>query len=755
MKAENLLRLRDAGFPVPDFRIVSDPAETDLGFSSAERFAVRSSFSGEDADGSSFAGQFDTLLNVPRDEVPAAVEKVLQSRNKENVGVYRNAMGVNGTSGGTVPAGSVIIQEMVQPDLAGVLFTANPMGLLNETVIVAGAGLGSAVVEDRADTTTYYYNRDDALYYSESDGEAAPHLTGDQLQKLVELAGRVEALYGRPMDLEYAIAGDRIWLLQARPVTTLSGKDPVVLDSSNIVESYPGLTLPLSQSFAKEIYYEIFKALLNRSTKNNPVVAEMDDALKDMVDMANGRVYYRITSWYRVLNLLPFSDRFIAIWQEMLGVENKQVDAGSPVKRSVKLAMLKNVLYSLRTTPQEMDKLSQFYDAYSAGLRDDLDRLTQAPPDAASQREKLARLLDKYQRLKADIIPRWDITLTNDMDAFLFTALSGKRGKDRLSNLSDLESMRPARAMQALAQTAREKGMDSAAYASAKAAYIDEYGDRCLGELKLETRTYRTDPQLVDDYIRQQLDQNTEALPAPAPAAEDRERNPFVRRAKISIRNREISRLNRTRIYGIGRTIFTEAGKALRELDLLDDPMDVFYLTIPELRDFAASGAGAPLPEPSFRERVRSRKEQYAQFAQLPAYSRLVYDGVIRDKQVRNLTAEDTLRGNELRGLGVSAGRARGEALVVETPDLTLNAAGKILVTHSTDPGWVFLIQNASGIVAEKGSLLSHTAIITRELGKPAVVGVKDAVRRIRTGMLLDVDAGTGTVRILSEEETA
>ena len=751
MKAENLLRLRDAGFPVPDFRIVSDPAETDLGFSYAERFAVRSSFSVEDADGSSFAGQFDTLLNVPRDEVPAAVEKVLQSRNKENVGVYRNAMGVNGTSGGTVPAGSVIIQEMVQPDLAGVLFTANPMGLLNETVIVAGAGLGSAVVEDRADTTTYYYNRDDALYYSESDGEAAPQLTGDQLQKLVELAGRVEALYGRPMDLEYAIAGDRIWLLQARPVTTLSGKDPVILDSSNIVESYP----PLSQSFAKEIYYEIFKALLNRSTKNNPVVAEMDDALKDMVDMANGRVYYRITSWYRVLNLLPFSDRFIAIWQEMLGVENKQVDAGSPVKRSVKLAMLKNVLYSLRTTPQEMDKLSQFYDAYSAGLRDDLDRLTQAPPDAASQREKLARLLDKYQRLKADIIPRWDITLTNDMDAFLFTALSGKRGKARLSNLSDLESMRPARAMQALAQTAREKGMDSAAYASAKAAYIDEYGDRCLGELKLETRTYRTDPQLVDDYIRQQLDQNAEALPAPAPAAEDRERNPFVRRAKISIRNREISRLNRTRIYGIGRTIFTEAGKALRELDLLDDPMDVFYLTIPELRDFAASGAGAPLPEPSFRERVRSRKEQYAQFAQLPAYSRLVYDGVIRDKQVRNLTAEDTLRGNELRGLGVSAGRARGEALVVETPDLTLNAAGKILVTHSTDPGWVFLIQNASGIVAEKGSLLSHTAIITRELGKPAVVGVKDAVRRIRTGMLLDVDAGTGTVRILSEEETA
>ena len=86
--------------------------------------------------------------------------------------------------------------------------------------------------------------------------------------------------------------------------------------------------------------------------------------------------------------------------------------------------------------------------------------------------------------------------------------------------------------------------------------------------------------------------------------------------------------------------------------------------------------------------------------------------------------------------------------MVIEQPDLSMDTTGKILVTHSTDPGWVFLIQNAAGIIAEKGSLLSHTAIITRERGKPAVVGVKDATRLIRTGDRVIIDADSGLVRL-------
>lgn len=746
MKAENLKILRDNGFPVPPFTVVTG-SDVDLSFSRAETFAVRSTFEGEDTGDSSFAGQFDTLLDVPRAEVASAVEQVRKSYEKETIRAYKEALlrksgeapsvAPSGPSAGTAP---VLVQEMLHPDFAGVAFSSNPTGLLNEIVLVVGEGLGDAVVEDRADTTTYYYNKDDALYYYETQG-SSPTLSEDLLKQLWDLVQRVEELYGRPMDIEYAICGDRVYLLQARPITTLSGTAPIVLDSSNIVESYPDLTLPLSQSFAKEIYYEIFRALLIRATDNDPVVTRLDPSLRDMVAMANGRVYYRITSWYNVLRLMPFSDRFIAIWQEMLGVSNKTVDSDVTVGVRTKAVMLKTILKSLRRTPAEMEDLSRFYDSYAAGLDEDLARLSRA-----EGAEKVRGLLKKYHSLKSDVIPRWDITLMNDMYAFLFTALAGKRNKEQLSNLSNLASMEPALAMNALAETARVSGMDSDAYRAQKEQYLKDFGDRCLGELKLETRTYRTNPELVDLYVERLLASGDATLERPAgPERPSRTLNPFVRRARVGIRNREISRLNRTRLYGFARTIFTEIGNAFCEMDLLDDPLDVFYLYIPELETYASwdRKEGA-----DFRRRVEERKKQYEQFAELPPYTRLVYDGQIHQKQTHGLRTDRPTAPGLLTGTGVSHGTAVGEAFVVEQPDLSMDTTGRILVTHSTDPGWVFLIQNAAGIIAEKGSLLSHTAIITRELGKPAVVGVKDATRLIRTGDTVVIDADAGTVRL-------
>ena len=751
MKAENLKILRDNGFPVPPFTVVTG-SEVDLSFSQAETFAVRSTFEGEDTGDSSFAGQFDTLLDVPRAEVASAVEQVRKSYEKETICAYREALlRKSGEAPSVVPkdhasrTAPVLVQEMLHPDMAGVAFSSNPTGLLNEIVLVVGEGLGDAVVEDRADTTTYYYNKDDALYYYETQG-ASPTLETGILETLWDLVKRVEELYGRPMDIEYAVCGTEVYLLQARPITTFRGKDLIVLDSSNIVESYPDLTLPLSMSFAKEIYYEIFRALLVRATNGSSVVSELDASLRDMVAMANGRVYYRITSWYDILRLMPFSDRFIAIWQEMLGVSNKAVDSDLKVPIRTKAVMLKTILNYLQITPREMDKLSEFYETYANDLEQELDRLARAEGT-----EKVRGLLRKYHSLKNDVIPRWDITLMNDMYAFLFTALSGKKNREQLSNLSNLASMEPAKAMNALAETARTQGMDSDAYRTQKEQFLSDYGDRCLGELKLETRTYRTNPELVDLYVERLSEPaNTPSAPSAQNAVPSRTLNPFVRRARIGIRNREISRLNRTRLYGFGRTIFTEIGNALYDMDLLDDPLDVFYLYIPELETYASwdRKEGA-----DFRRRVNERKKQYEQFAELPPYTRLVYDGQIHQKQTHGLRTDRPTAPGVMTGTGVSHGTAVGEAFVVEQPDLSMDTTGKILVTHSTDPGWVFLIQNAAGIVAEKGSLLSHTAIITRELGKPAVVGVKDATRLIQTGDTVVVDADAGTVRLSESAE--
>ena len=160
MKAENLKILRDNGFPVPPFTVVTG-SEVDLSFSQAETFAVRSTFEGEDTGDSSFAGQFDTLLDVPRAEVASAVEQVRKSYEKETIRAYREALlRKSGEAPSVVPedhasrTAPVLVQEMLHPDMAGVAFSSNPTGLLNEIVLVVGEGLGDAVVEDRADTTT-------------------------------------------------------------------------------------------------------------------------------------------------------------------------------------------------------------------------------------------------------------------------------------------------------------------------------------------------------------------------------------------------------------------------------------------------------------------------------------------------------------------------------------------------------------------------------------------------------------------------
>ena len=356
---------------------------------------------------------------------------------------------------------------------------------------------------------------------------------------------------------------------------------------------------------------------------------------------------------------------------------------------------------------------------------------------------KTPQLLAIYHSMLDDILARWHVTLINDVYAFLFTYLAGKRNKAALADIRNLESMKPVQRMLALVETAKQHGMDADAYRAAKAEFIRQYGDRCLGELKLETHTYRTHPGLVDDFVRARLDAPTQLPQQEAPPAKSREPF-FVRRAKTGIYNRERSRMDRTRIFGTIRAIFRAVGEELCRDGRIDDPEDVFYISVPQLE---ALGAG------DLRETVAQRKAEFRMYADLPAYSRLVFDGAIRNKRVHNASFDLLHRGDTLTGVSAALGRVTGEALVITNPDLSIDTRGKILVTRSTDPGWVFLIENAAGIIAEKGSLLSHTAIITRELQKPSMVNVHDACKRIRTGDLVELDSTAGTIRILNRND--
>ena len=722
MKAENLQILREHGLPVPKFITIKNVGELtpvqmfllkdDL------TYAVRSSFGAEDGVGCSFAGQFDTLLNVKKEDLKKAVETVLNSVKNKNVSTYSELKNIS-----VGDSGCVIIQEMIDADLSGVIFTANPMGILNETVVVVGKGLGCNVVEDKVETTTYYYNQDDDIYYYERHGKS-PRLKQDILTTLLELSEKIKKIFGYEVDIEYAIKDDKVYILQARPITTLDVSNPIILDNSNIVESYPGISLPLTQDFVKSIYHDIFYNCVLRITEDKELVDSMDVYLKDMTDIANWRVYYRISNWYAVLKLLPLSNKIIPMWQKMLGVENTHVSAPDvKVSGKTKRKIVSSFIKYMRKTPELMDELNQRF-------KDILPQCRWAINESKNREE----LFGVYEAIKKTILSDWDITLINDMYTFINTALAGNKNKEFLANIKNLESMKPVNGINMLVEIAKSAGLDSELYINSADEYINLYGDRCLSELKLETHTYRTHPELLHECVKSKMDSDVVKLQR---GPEITSKNPFVKRAKQGIMNREVSRMNRSRIFGLSREIFLKIGEYLFDARQIESKEDVFYLHMDELLDETTD----------FREIIEQRKREEKMYENVPTYSRLVFEKEVVNKSIKRGHNNILHQTNELHGIASSCGKITGEILVIDNPDDTIDTTGKILVTKSTDPGWVFLIQNAIGIIAEKGSLLSHTAIISRELHKPAVVNVKDCTKLLKTGDIVELDAFTGVVR--------
>lgn len=718
MKHKNLEILAQHGLPVPPFTVVRKGEAADLSFSKAMRFAVRSSFSMEDDAEHSFAGQFDTYLNVDRNSVADAVEKVRNSVHNQTVREYFDAIGASAADGMCV-----IVQEMVEADQSGVIFTANPLGILNETVITVGNGLGDRVVEDKIETTSYYYNNDDDLYlYHRQEG--APLLPEGLLQSLIDLSRQIKEIFHYEADIEFAIADGLPHILQVRPITTLTLDDPIILDNSNIVESYPGVSLPLTQDFVKTVYYGIFQNCIRRVTGDEALVQRLNPVLQNMVDVADWRIYYRISNWYHVLRLLPFSSRIIPMWQQMLGVGNRTVSPSQDfkVKKRTKAKILGSLIKYLCCTPKMMDELNACFGKKYAEYREKLQ-------SCKTPRE----YLDLFEYIYGDILVEWDITLINDMYAFIYTALSGKNNRERLADMRNLESMKPLLEMEALISLAGSQGVESPKYQKAEQAYLECYGDRCLAELKMETHTYRTHPEMLRKQV---LKEQGTLLPRQSVPAK-KTVNPFVKCAKVGIQNREISRMNRSRLFGISRDIFRGIGEILVENQQIECVEDVFYLYMNEL-DCSQD----------FKGLVAERKSHERVYREMAGFSRLVYAQRVFDHAVGGQGYSVNCK-QVLSGIASSAGCVEAQVLVVENASYDIDTTGKILVTRTTDPGWVFLIRNAVGIIAEKGSLLSHTAIISRELHKPAIVNVKDCTKLLHTGDRVRLNAYDGTVTII------
>ena len=355
------------------------------------------------------------------------------------------------------------------------------------------------------------------------------------VNKIIELSAELKKTFGDYIDMEFGIINKDIYILQVRNITTLDTNNPLILDNSNIVESYPGISLPLTASFVQLAYSGVFKGLAKRCIKNDKLLENYDEVLKNMVGSVNGRVYYQISNWYTVIKFLPFSKKIVPVWQEMLGVKQKKYEEDkNPLTFWQRVSIYKNSLWEAFHVQSGMKKLNEDFFKVQKHFE------TIYNEDLSNE-----ELITLFEDIKERVLENWDITLLNDMYSFLFTGLLKnslkrkditnyeKKTNDYISGIINIESLKPVCTLMELTAKAIELGIIKDIKAiksddevidylqnlkkesgnsnhSKKAStdfiisfwdYIQKYGDRALEELKLESRTYRSNPVLLMEQI--------------------------------------------------------------------------------------------------------------------------------------------------------------------------------------------------------------------------------------------------------------
>jgi pyruvate,water dikinase len=796
---------------------------------SERRVAVRSSALDEDAAEHSFAGQLESYLFVPPEEAAGRVADVWRSAFRESVLEYRRAQGLPG--GAEPPA--VLLQRMVRPDRAGVAFSADPSsGRLGTAVVSAVQGVGTALVDGDVDGDTYCIDRhgvivdrsirpqdraarptpeeEDGLRWEELGDQGEPQvLTDDEARAVADLARRAERHFDRPQDIEWAWADDTLYLLQSRPITRLAGRpDPDaplrVWDNSNIAESYSGVTTPLTFSFARHAYEEVYRGFYRVMGVPQSTIEEHSDTFRTMIGLIRGRIYYNLLSWYDSLSLLPGFRFNRAFMEDMMGV-NEQLpedllpeteDAASWTEWLAEGAtLLKSagqLIVQHWTLPRRIE-----------GFYDDLDAVL-TPPEPGLDRLRLDELADYYRHLEEELLAKWDVPIANDFFAMIFHGLSKRIAEtwtevddpinlhnNLLTGHAEVVSTEPARRMREMAERAtddealvetlctdRLPDIRSAlkAHPALKAdfeAYLDQFSDRCLDELKLESPTLRDDPMTLYRGVGRlaQRAQTTD-LP-PVGATEERLREEAEARiqdaladhplrrwvtewvlehARDRVADRENLRFERTRVFGMCRRIFVEMGRRLYAEDRLDDPRDVFYLEVEEVLGVVEGTASTT----NLQALVEARRDEFERYREEPAPpDRFRTRGAVH---AHDLIEPDEGDGHseddsaQMSGLGCCPGMVEGPVRVVDDPREASLDGDEILVAKRTDPGWITLFATCRGLLVEQGNLLSHAAIVAREMGLPAVVSLPGIADRLQDGDVVRIDGSAGTVERLGDE---
>ncbi|HCL58066.1 MAG TPA: hypothetical protein DHW82_13815 [Spirochaetia bacterium] len=793
-------------------------------------YAVRSSATDEDSKNFSFAGQLESFLYLKHDsEFYESIKKCFASAYGERAMAYRHTNGIDLSA--VRPA--VIIQQMVFGEVSGVLFTGNPLtNNTDQTLITSAYGIGEGIVSGELDSDqfvvdehrkiikTLLVKKEEQISFDSEKGsgsiklpvEAAlqekESLTESDILALYDLGRKIEKeIYsGLPEDIEWCIKDKKIYILQARPITTFShidkSKKRTIYDNSNIIESYSGVTSPLTFSFINIAFAYTYRGFMEVLRTPERRLKKLDAVLRNLLGHIKGRVYYNMNNWYRGLQEVPGYNLNRRFMEQMMGVkssvdiekENTSIWQKIFIEVPLVLKALFTFLFNLKILKFKIKKfIKNFYRDITFYLKENFE--TYPNP----------KLVETYFYVLENFAKKWSTPILNDFGTMIYYGqlkkniekLNLKDGltlqNDLLAGQGEIESTKPTKEIIGISNWIREDEnlkklfeqksekelialileSDDKTYDTLRKKlkdYIFEWGARAMNELKLEEMTIKEDPTflftMIKNYLKKEkinvkeMEAREKAISTQAEKTvfskvgffKRRKLKKLIRKSRFHIKKREELRFMRTKVFSVVRSIITAMGKRFEKDGLIAHHRDVFYLTVNEVIELIEGRSSSQL---IVKDIIELRKKEFDEYRKQESFERMYFYGdiynnnlveILSDEEVDMAKEEETGDPNIFRGTPCSPGFIKGKAKVVlTTEDADLN--GEILVTKRTDPGWVPLFPSISGLVIERGSVLSHSAVVAREMGIPTIVGLRKITDKIQTGDLLEVDGSTGVVK--------
>ena len=756
-------------------------------FGEQAAYAVRSSATAEDLPTASFAGQQDTYLNIMGPEsILQHVSRCWASLFTERAVTYRQRNGIDHRAVHM----AVVVQQMVFPDASGILFTADPVtGNRKVAAVDAGFGLGEALVSGLVNPDVFKVRDGEVLAKTiaakqraihalpeggtqetaiDPQRQGQPALTDAQAVRLVQLGRRIEAHFGRPQDIEWCLVGDDFQIVQSRPITTLFPV-PEVGDAENRVYLSVGHQQMMTDAM-KPLGLSMWQL-----TAMAPMLA------------AGGRLFVDATarlaspaSRAGLLDLMGRSDPLSGDAMETVLREDfipllpdtgpggppargaaapietdPAIVAGLIERSQASLAALKRDIRA-KSGPALFDFLLEAFKEHKRVLADPLNL-----PAIMAGMEATWWLNDKLQEWLGE---------KNAADTLTLSAPGNVTSEMGLALLDVADAVRPHPEVVAFLQCVEDEDFldelpklpGGTEARDAIEAYLDQYGMRCVAEIDITRPRWRERPStlvpVILDNVRifepgaaeRRFDQGRQkalekeqdvlsrlrALPDGEQKADETKR--MIDRVRIFIGYREYPKYNIISRYFVYKQALLQEAERLVQASVLREQEDVFYLTFQEFGDAVRSNQVD-------EQLIQQRKDAFRSYQVLTPPRVLTSDGEALTGAYRR---EDVPAG-ALIGLPVSAGTVEGRARVILDMAQARLEAGDILVTAHTDPSWSPLFVGIAGLVTEVGGLMTHGAVIAREYGLPAVVGVQQATRLIRDGQRIRVHGTDGYVEIL------